>query len=58
MCLTAQDGRVDRENRSTSPVDVAFLESLPLFLGGVFMATPGLFHELKLLRRSDGGIGG
>ena len=22
------------------------------------MATPGLFHELKLLRRSDGGIGG
>ena len=25
---------------------------------GVFMATPGLFHELKLLRRSDGGSRG
>ena len=37
---------------------VVFLKNPPLFLVGVFMATPGLFHELKLLRRSDGGSRG
>ena len=37
---------------------VVFLKNPPLFLVGVFMATPGLFHELKLLRWSDGGSRG
>ena len=58
MCLAAQPGRRDRNSESISPVAVVFLESPPLFLVGVFMATPGLFHELKLLGRSDGGFRG
>ena len=39
MCLAAQAGRMDRNNRSTSPVAVVFLKSPPLFPVGVFMAS-------------------
>ena len=39
MCLAAQDGRMDRNNRSTSPLSVVFLKKPPLFLVGVFMVS-------------------
>ena len=41
MCLAAQPGKMDRNNRSASPVVVVFLKNPPLFLVGVVMATLG-----------------